>query len=124
MALLMLVGMTGGCLLLWWAGPRSITAFTVAIGVIGFMLYGPDSLLSGAGAVDLGGREGAITAAGAINGMGAFGSLVQEKLIGALYTSSGGRLGTIFLVLLGSSTLSVLFVALVMWRNWQGKSDL
>jgi len=123
-ALIMLVGLTLGCLLLWATAPHSLTYFTVAIAVIGFTLYGPDSLLSGAGAVDLGGRRGAITAAGAINGMGAMGSLVQEKAIGLLYTRYAGALAPIFLVLVGASVLGLLFVVVVFLRNRHGKSDL
>jgi sugar phosphate permease len=123
-AFLMLLGMTAGCLLLWILGARSVTYFTVGLGIVGFMLYGPDSLLSAAGAIDLGGRRGAIAAAGAINGMGAIGSLVQEKIVGAIYTRTEGALGPIFLVLLGASTLALLFVLVVIWRNRKGKSDL
>jgi OPA family sugar phosphate sensor protein UhpC-like MFS transporter len=123
-ALLMLVGLVGGCLMLWSMGHRSVAHVTIAMGIIGFTLYGPDSLLSGAGAVDLGGRQGAITAAGTINGMGAIGSLVQEKVIGGLYERSGGALTPIFFILLGSSALALLFVVVVLWRNRLGKSDL
>jgi OPA family sugar phosphate sensor protein UhpC-like MFS transporter len=123
-ALLMLVGLVGGCLLLYSTGHRSVTHVTVAMGIIGFTLYGPDSLLSGAGAVDLGGRAGATAAAGIINGMGATGSLVQEKVIGGLYERSGGAVTPIFFILLGSSALALLFVVVVLWRNRLGKSDL
>ena len=44
-------------LLLWGAGGRSVGLFAASLGLVGFMLYGPDSLLSGAGAIDLGSRE-------------------------------------------------------------------
>ena len=38
----------------------------VSIAVAGFMLFGPDSLLSGVGAIDVGSKEGALSAAGII----------------------------------------------------------
>jgi OPA family sugar phosphate sensor protein UhpC-like MFS transporter len=123
-AFIMLAGMTAGCLMLWGLGSSSVTYFAIALGIIGFMLYGPDSLLTGAGAIDLGSREGAITAAGLINGMGAIGSMVQEKVVGNMYQDTGGRLEPIFMVLLGASALAMLFIGVVLWRNRLGRSNL
>ena len=45
---LMLVGMMLGCAGLFLAGGASIFAFGACLALIGFMLFGPDSLLSGA----------------------------------------------------------------------------
>jgi OPA family glycerol-3-phosphate transporter-like MFS transporter len=123
-AFIMLLGMIGGCLLLWRMGSSSVLLFTVGLSIVGFMLYGPDSLLSGAGAIDLGGRRGAIVAAGVINGMGSIGSMVQEKVIGRMYESSGGKLEPIFFVMLGAAVLALVFVGVVLLRNRAGQSDL
>lgn len=46
------------------------------------MLMGPDSLLSGVGAIDVGGRDHAVLAAGMINGVGSAGPIFQEEAIG------------------------------------------
>ena len=63
------------------------------LGLIGFMAMGPDSLLSGAGAMDVGSRRQAAVAAGVINGLGSIGPIVQEPAIGWLKTDPGTRLG-------------------------------
>ena len=70
-------------------GPTSVFHFGLALGFIGFALYGPDSLLSGVGAIDVGSRKTAVTAAGVINGLGSFGALLQEELLGYLKTYHG-----------------------------------
>lgn len=54
------------------------------MGIAGFMLYGPDSLISGVGAIDRS-KRGALTAAGIINGTGSIGPIFQEEIIGWLY---------------------------------------
>ncbi len=123
-AFLMLVGMIGGCVLLWKLGSHSVLIFTVGLGIVGFMLYGPDSILSGAGAIDLGGQRGAILAAGVINGIGSMGAMVQEVLVGRMYQASGGDLEPIFLLLLGAAVLALVFVGIVLLRNRAGQSDL
>jgi sugar phosphate permease len=123
-AFLMLVGMIGGCVLLWRLGSHSVLVFTVGLGIVGFMLYGPDSILSGAGAIDLGGKRGAILAAGVINGIGSIGAMVQEVLVGRMYQASGGDLEPIFLLLLGAAVLALVFVGIVLLRNRAGQSDL
>lgn len=121
--LVMLFGTTLASIYLWQMGTRSATLFTVGLALMGFMLYGPDSLLSAAGAIDVGGKDGALAAAGIINGIGATGSVLQEQVVGQLYDPKGG-LGPIFLSLIIASALSLICVALIAWRNKRGKSDL
>jgi sugar phosphate permease len=77
-AFLMLLGMLVGTALLCVLGSVSVLLFTLCIAVVGFMLYGPDALLTGAGAIDVGSPRVALQAAGIINGMGSVGSVVQE----------------------------------------------
>ena len=43
----------------------------ILLGGVGFFLYGPDALLSGAGAMDIGSRRAAVFATGVIAGFGA-----------------------------------------------------
>jgi OPA family glycerol-3-phosphate transporter-like MFS transporter len=109
-ALVMLVGMMGGCALL-----ASLT-------LIGFMLYGPDSILSGAGAVDLGSPRMAVAVAGIINGMGSIGAVVQELLVSRLLES--GSMGPVFGVLGAASVLSVTALSIMLVRNRRGAADL
>jgi OPA family sugar phosphate sensor protein UhpC-like MFS transporter len=49
----------------------------VSMAAIGFLLFGPDALVSSLAAQDLGGTEAAGTAAGVINGVGSLGALLQ-----------------------------------------------
>jgi sugar phosphate permease len=50
----------------------------LAMALCGFLLFGPDSLLSGAAAQDAGGAEAAALAAGLINGIGSVGAIAEE----------------------------------------------
>ena len=98
-SLAMLALMTLSFVLMATLGATSVVFFTVAMGLAGFMLFGPDSLLSGAGAIDVGSRRGALAAAGIINGMGSIGPIFQEEIIGRMYKASGQRLFPILVML-------------------------
>lgn len=123
-SLVMMVAMLASCLLLYVAGGVSVGLFAVCISLVGFTLYGPDALMSGAGAMDIGSRRGAVLAAGVINGMGSIGAVVQEFAIGNSYDKSGGDLGPIFLMLLGASAAAVVAIGIVFVRNRTGASDV
>ena len=93
--------MTSGCLLatgaMWLFGLSSPVLFIALLGLIGFMAMGPDSLLSGACAMDVGSRRQAALAAGVINGFGSIGPILQEPVIGWLKQTRG--LDSVFLLL-------------------------
>ena len=57
--------------------------------LIGFFLYGPDSLISGTAALDFGTKKGASTAAGFINGCGSIGQIIGLALPGFIYAAWG-----------------------------------
>jgi sugar phosphate permease len=48
-----------------------------ALALLGALLFGPDALVSGAAAQDLGGARGAATAVGMVNGLGSVGAFLQ-----------------------------------------------
>ena len=56
----------------------------IAFFLIGFFLYGPDSMISATAAVDFGTKKGAGSAAGFINGCGSFGQILGVALPGYL----------------------------------------
>jgi sugar phosphate permease len=95
--------MTCGCLVftgaMWLVGLSSPVLFIALLGLIGFMAMGPDSLLSGACAMDVGSRRQAVLAAGVINGFGSIGPILQEPVIGWLKHTQG--LDSVFLLLVG-----------------------
>jgi sugar phosphate permease len=71
--------------------------FIGLLGLIGFTAMGPDSLLSGACAMEVGSRRQAVVAAGVINGFGSIGPILQEPVIGWLKQTHGSH--AVFLLL-------------------------
>jgi OPA family sugar phosphate sensor protein UhpC-like MFS transporter len=93
-------------LLLWRVGLSSPTAFAVLLGAVGFMMFGPDAMLSGTLAMDLGSEKTALKAAGIVNGLGSIGPIVQEPVIGYLKTYYGES--SVLLLLVGMAALAML----------------
>jgi MFS transporter, OPA family, sugar phosphate sensor protein UhpC len=112
-SLLFLIGMVAACALLYSWGQNSLVAFGVCLGGVGFFLYGPDALMTGAGAQDIGNERGAVLSAAVINGMGSVGAVTQELVIGHMYDSQGGDTGPIFGLLVGSAIGAALCLWLV-----------
>ena len=112
-SLLFLIGMLVACGLLYTWGQNSLLAFGVCLGGVGFFLYGPDALMTGAGAQDIGNVRGAVLSAAVINGMGSVGAVTQELVIGHMYDTQGGATGPIFALLVGSAAGAFLCLWLV-----------
>ncbi len=120
----MLTMMTFSFVLMATLGSTSVFFFTLSMGLAGSMLFGPDSLLSGVGAIDVGSKRGALAAAGIINGMGSIGPIFQEEIIGWMYKAFGHRLLPIFLMLVAMSAAGALVTFLLWLRARQGKASL
>jgi OPA family sugar phosphate sensor protein UhpC-like MFS transporter len=69
--------------------PASGLTLGACLFAIGFLLYAPDSLVSGTAAVDFGTKKGASTAVGLINGCGSLGAIVGGTLPGLLHDRLG-----------------------------------
>lgn len=78
---LMLYGLAVALLLHPTMAEFGMAANAISIGVIGILTFGPDSLMSGAAAMDIGSERGAATAAGLINAMGSAGQLISPLLV-------------------------------------------
>jgi sugar phosphate permease len=78
---IMLVGLAGGVSLYGGSAGDPLLG-PLLLALVGFMTFGPDTLISGTAAMDFGTRRGAATAAGFINGMGSVGAAVQGILVG------------------------------------------
>ncbi|MGH7437843.1 MAG: hypothetical protein ACRENE_19365, partial [Polyangiaceae bacterium] len=65
----------------------------VLVGLVGLLVYGPYSLLSGVLAVECGGTELAATAANAIDGVGYVGAILSGVTLGTLLDRGGYSLG-------------------------------
>ena len=121
---LMVCGVCAATLLLFTIGAQSVYGFAISIGLIGITLYGPDALLTGAGAMDVGGGRGAVRASGIISGIGSAGSVVQELVIGKMYDKANGSIAPILATLLGSALFTAVCVGAIVWRNKRGASDM
>jgi sugar phosphate permease len=84
----------------------------IGMAMVGFCLFGPDTLVSGAAAQDLGGKHNVARAAGFINGMGSIGAIIQGSLTAGLsqygwnylfYAFVGMALASCVVLLLGKT---------------------
>jgi len=89
LAMLSLLGLALA-LLLCAALPRHDVWLTVgALALVGLLLFGPDSLLSGAAAQDVGGDAAAATATGLVNGVGSLGGMLEGLSLPAISAHFG-----------------------------------
>ena len=98
----------------------SIHSMAVSTGILflaGFLIYGPDSLVSATAAVDFGTSKGASTASGIINGMGSIGAIVGGTIPG-FFKATWGWNG-VFIAL----SISVFIAALLMISKWNALPD-
>jgi OPA family sugar phosphate sensor protein UhpC-like MFS transporter len=91
---------------------HSSISSAVLLFLVGFLIYGPDSLVSATAAVDFGTSKGASTASGIINGMGSVGAIVGGTIPG-FFKETWGWDG-VFIAL----SVSVLMAALLMFSKW------
>jgi len=119
-SLAMMLGMTAATGLLILFGGAGVGVFIALLGLVGFTLYGPDALLTGAGSMDIGGRGATVFATAMISGLGSLGAVVQEVVIARLYDSKSGDLTPIFALLFGSAAAAAVFCAVLVLRNRRG----
>lgn len=111
---IMTIGSFFATIVLWMFGFYSLIFFVVILGVIGFMDMGPDSLLSGAGAIEAGSKKDAQLAAALINGLGSFGPILQEPVIGWVKTYHG--IDSVLLLLAAMNLVATIGTGLL-WHN-------
>lgn len=76
--------------------------------LIGLLVCGPDALMSGACAQDLGGKDQTASVAGIINGIGSMGAMLQGLIIA--YVSSTWGWSAVFYLFFVIATFSALFL--------------
>lgn len=89
----------------------SVLLVVALLFVMGLTLYGPDSMISGAAAIDFGTAKAGATAAGFVNGCGSVGAILGGLLPGYFDTV------TVFVVFAGCA----LFSALVLVPHWNSR---
>ncbi len=114
LSFLMLFLMALSFVLMYTMGSTNLMYFTISMGLAGFMLYGPDSLISGVGAIDVGTKKGALVAAGIINGTGSIGPIFQEEIIGWMYVKYNQELAPIFFLLVFVASITAL-ITFILW---------
>lgn len=120
-----LLAMLASCVALYLLGEHSLVFFAVCLGLIGFSLYGPDAILTSAGAIDVGTRRTATLAAGIINGMGSVGSVVQEVIFGKVLAGDvSENVGLVFVLLMTAAGLAAACLGVLLLRNRAGTADL
>ncbi len=98
---------------------ESPVILALSLGFVGFMLYGPYTLLAGALAIDFGHKYSAATAAGIIDAVGYAGSAIFSG-IGMGYLIDEFGWDEAFLIVVGIAALSTV----VSFSMWKYKPDL
>ncbi len=88
-ALVSLVMLAGALALYARFGSLSMPLNFGLMALVGLLLYGPDSIISGAAAQDAGGKHAASLAAGLINGIGSMGAIFQEAAMRTMSSRFG-----------------------------------
>lgn len=100
----MLFALAGALFLYQEVGSTGIVANGLGMALCGFLLFGPDALISGAAAQDIGGSESAASAAGIINGIGSTGAILQGLVTTQVSKAYGWD--ALFYVFVGLALLS------------------
>jgi len=83
-------------------GPKNIALASATVGTIGFLSYGPYSLLAGVLAVEIKGKEHVATVAGILDGVGYFAAILSGAAFGRMLDAGGYQLGFDSLALLAA----------------------
>jgi len=110
------IGMVLGYILVVMFGAHPY-ALAICFGAVGFMLYGPDTILSGAASVQVAGERNGVAVAGLVNGMGSLGPVVQEEVIGRLMGNKDANVAirNANLLTLSMSIAFLLTMVFVIW---------
>jgi OPA family glycerol-3-phosphate transporter-like MFS transporter/OPA family sugar phosphate sensor protein UhpC-like MFS transporter len=112
----MLLGLAAVCIVFLYVPAGEWVFATVLLGAAGFLVYGPDMLMSGAATADVH-PKAAAAATGFTMSMGATGAIFSGIGIGWLKDVMGGQWSLVFWVLAGLAVLS----ALLMISIWNAR---
>ena len=110
---LMLTGLSAVCIGFTYVPQGHWVLATAILGLAGFLIYGPDMLMSGAATVDISHPRAASIATGFTMCLGATGSIFSGAGIGWLKDVAKGNWSLVFWVLAGLSILSALLMILI-----------
>jgi sugar phosphate permease len=90
-------------------GGRSVVDNALLLGTVGFLLFGPDSLLSGTMSQEIGGYGATARIAGIINGMGSVGAMFSPLL--TAWVSERFGWGSLFFGFVGVTMVAALLLS-------------
>lgn len=96
-AAVMTAALAAALLLYIQISPISMVLNFAGMALVGFCLFGPDTIICGAAAQDLGGKHNVAKAAGFINGIGSVGAVFQGVVTTSVTKSSYGWNGLLYL---------------------------
>ena len=110
-------GMIFGFWVVLQAGASPV-AVAFSFGLVGFMIYGPETFLSGAASVQVAGEKNGLAVAGIVNGLGSIGPIFQELMIGRIMGSDEKQgLHNSSIMCLCLASLFLLLVTIAAWRR-------
>ncbi len=112
---LMLLGLSVVCAVMTFVPKGDWLSATVMLGLAGFMIYGPDMLMSGAATVDLSHPKAASIATGLTMCLGALGAIFSGAGVGYLKDLAHGNWSVVFWVLAGLPLLPAMLMA-TLWN--------
>ncbi len=89
LSLFSLLGLAGALLACASFSAHNLVFTVAALALVGALLFGPDALLSGAAAQDVGGLAAAGTATGLVNGVGSVGGMLEGVTLPAISAHFG-----------------------------------
>lgn len=114
---MMLLGLTAVCLVFPAVPAGNPLAATILLGLAGFLIYGPDMLMSGAATVDFSHPRAAAAATGLTMSTGAAGAIFSGAGVGWLRDIAQGRWDLVFQLL----AVLALIPALLMASLWNAR---
>ncbi|MDB5321635.1 MAG: Glycerol-3-phosphate transporter [Phycisphaerales bacterium] len=107
-ASVMCAALAASLLLYTRLAPLSVMWNFIGMALVGFCLFGPDTLVCGAAAQDIGGKHNVARAAGFINGLGSIGAACQGRVTAALSAYNWDYLFYTFVALAAVSSVLLL----------------
>lgn len=113
----MALGAIFGYIMVIYAGSNPILV-ALCFGIVGFMVYGPDSLLTGAAAIAVAGEANGVAVAGIVNFIGSAGPVIQELWIGKMMKGPDmtQNIHNANMLTLAMSVIFALLMIVVAWR--------
>lgn len=102
-------------------GAKNVWLATAAVGGIGFLAYGPYSLLAGILAVEIRGKAYVGTVAGMVDGVGYFAAILAGQQFGRIIEAGGYRLG--FTCLASLSAIAAVLCLFLYRRGEQAQTS-